>query len=477
MTSSPGALPRSGHTGKGRRSCQADHTEALCSSPACSLWMREPKSLQRAGTGSLWYLQFAWVGRSTPTCRGCEHQHAGWTACPAALPSWWLHQREGLTHHQSWCEWCHRWKYPTSTESLVGSPSCRRSFSVYGTSLRLWCHWHTAPLCRQRPQPQQTWRLDGAHCHQHRVVLYWVYLYSATLCKISMRFTSIFPGYRTCSFQYQLNSLGMHTALLPSRRWKLFKHTSNHCPTKYPFTPGSRECTYRWSVLRKNTAPHRGGRDPYPRPFSPKSQAMVTAPWQPARTWSIYFRRIVVLKGHAWAQLSRPGQSKAWIARACWPTPAALRAVEPEPQTWPIIDESLWNENNKSSQDVDQPARAARGNTVHGLRCGQQECIATAVQSHLCGSGLICPWCWSQPHGEAHPLSHGCHQAAAPTHKLYPDRRLQPATGAPITIKWPTDTSGECPHSRLISAGQTVHRHASHLHQQPSVRSCGQGRP
>ena len=40
-------------------------------------------------------------------------------------------------------------------------------------------------------------------------VLYWVYWCSATLyIKISMRFTSIFPGYRTYSFQCQLNSLG-----------------------------------------------------------------------------------------------------------------------------------------------------------------------------------------------------------------------------------------------------------------------------
>ena len=35
-----------------------------------------------------------------------------------------------------------------------------------------------------------------------------MYLYRATLYKISIRFTSVFPGYRTSSFQYQLNSLG-----------------------------------------------------------------------------------------------------------------------------------------------------------------------------------------------------------------------------------------------------------------------------
>ena len=41
--------------------------------------------------------------------------------------------------------------------------------------------------------------------------MYCVYLYSTTLYNISMRFTSIFPGYRTCSFQYQLNPLGAYS--------------------------------------------------------------------------------------------------------------------------------------------------------------------------------------------------------------------------------------------------------------------------
>ena len=38
----------------------------------------------------------------------------------------------------------------------------------------------------------------------------------------------------------------------------LFRHTSNHCPTRYPFTPGSRACTCRWSVLPEDTMPHQG---------------------------------------------------------------------------------------------------------------------------------------------------------------------------------------------------------------------------
>ena len=63
------------------------------------------------------------------------------------------------------------------------------------------------------------------------------------------------PGCGTCSFRYQPNSLGSIQLLLPSRHWKLFKHTSNHCPTRYPFTPGLTECTYRCSAMPKDTAP------------------------------------------------------------------------------------------------------------------------------------------------------------------------------------------------------------------------------
>ena len=65
--------------------------------------------------------------------------------------------------------------------------------------------------------------------------------------------------------------------LPPSRPWELFRQANNHCPTKqptattflvptrYPFIPGPRECTYRWSALLKDTASHRGNRDPHSR--------------------------------------------------------------------------------------------------------------------------------------------------------------------------------------------------------------------
>ena len=46
----------------------------------------------------------------------------------------------------------------------------------------------------------------------------------------------------------------------------------------------------------KDIAPNCNSRDPYPRPFSPKSKATVTAPWRPACIWSIlYFRCIGAL--------------------------------------------------------------------------------------------------------------------------------------------------------------------------------------
>ena len=42
----------------------------------------------------------------------------------------------------------------------------------------------------------------------HLIVLHEIYVYSATLYKISMHFTSSLPGYGACSSQYQLNFLG-----------------------------------------------------------------------------------------------------------------------------------------------------------------------------------------------------------------------------------------------------------------------------
>ena len=100
-------------------------------------------------------------------------------------------------------------------------------------------------------------------------------------------FTVFPPGYRTCPFQYQLNSLG---SILPAAITGNCSNTSNHCSTRYPFTPQSRECTCRWSVLPKDTVLHHGSQEPYPRPLTPMSQAIVIVPWRPACIWSIHFR-------------------------------------------------------------------------------------------------------------------------------------------------------------------------------------------
>ena len=43
---------------------------------------------------------------------------------------------------------------------------------------------------------------------------------------------------------------------------ELFKHTSLHCPTRYPFTPGSRECTYGQSALPRNATSEHNSAQP-----------------------------------------------------------------------------------------------------------------------------------------------------------------------------------------------------------------------
>ena len=53
----------------------------------------------------------------------------------------------------------------------------------------------------------------------------------------------------------------------------IFKHTSNHCPARYPFCLGSRECTYRWSVLPKDTC---SAKPREPRPIPKTFQSKVT---------------------------------------------------------------------------------------------------------------------------------------------------------------------------------------------------------
>ena len=50
-----------------------------------------------------------------------------------------------------------------------------------------------------------------------------------------------------------LNSPGSIQPGCHLRRTDLFKRTGLHCPTRYPLTPGSRECTCEQSALPRNT--------------------------------------------------------------------------------------------------------------------------------------------------------------------------------------------------------------------------------
>ena len=67
-------------------------------------------------------------------------------------------------------------------------------------------------------------------------------------------FIQLPPGRRTCSFISHLNSPG---SIQPGCHFfgatELFKLTSLHCPTRYPLTPGSRECTCEQSALPRST--------------------------------------------------------------------------------------------------------------------------------------------------------------------------------------------------------------------------------
>ena len=68
-------------------------------------------------------------------------------------------------------------------------------------------------------------------------------------------FTELPPGHWTCSSVSHLNSLGRIQSSCHFRLTELFKHTSLHCPTstRYPLTPGSRECTREQSALNRST--------------------------------------------------------------------------------------------------------------------------------------------------------------------------------------------------------------------------------
>ena len=70
----------------------------------------------------------------------------------------------------------------------------------------------------------------------------------------SLNFTQlILPRHRSCSYISHLNSPGSIQPGCHFRRTELFKHTSLHCPKRYPLTLGSRECTCGRSTLPRST--------------------------------------------------------------------------------------------------------------------------------------------------------------------------------------------------------------------------------
>ena len=64
------------------------------------------------------------------------------------------------------------------------------------------------------------------------------------------------PGHGTCSsLKPTQTPRGACSMTAISGTQKLFKHTSHHHPTRYPLTPGSRECTCGQSALPRSTTP------------------------------------------------------------------------------------------------------------------------------------------------------------------------------------------------------------------------------
>ena len=80
-----------------------------------------------------------------------------------------------------------------------------------------------------------------------------VYSLVSSATRYSPDFTQLPSGPRTRSFISHLKSPGSIQPGCHFRSTKLLKHTSLHCPTRYPLTPGSRDCTCGQSALPRST--------------------------------------------------------------------------------------------------------------------------------------------------------------------------------------------------------------------------------
>ena len=124
-----------------------------------------------------------------------------------------------------------------------------RSLSSSVADWHLWqtySDWVTYSLSQFLPQS------GLQHSHRHYAKGKGGGLVSSVRCH-SLNFTQLPPDHRTCLFISHLNSLG---SIQPGCHFwcmKLFKHTSLHCPTRYPLTPRSRECTCEQRALPRNT--------------------------------------------------------------------------------------------------------------------------------------------------------------------------------------------------------------------------------
>ena len=175
-----------------------------------------------------------------------------------------------------------------------------------------------------------------------------MFLHIVTLCKISMRFASIFPWLWDLSVPVPTQFLGEHTVRLPSWCWKLFKHASNHAVTVQPGTHSllGQESVrvYRWHVWPNDTVPHCGNQDPYLGPRDPKMWAAATQSRCPACVVHILDigRVKVVTAMSSSLVLLRPTPSQ-WdgttiyvVLRATRDTqPPVLKGENESPQTFP----------------------------------------------------------------------------------------------------------------------------------------------
>ena len=80
-----------------------------------------------------------------------------------------------------------------------------------------------------------------------------VYSLVSSTKRYSPDITQLSPGHRTCSYISHLNFPGSIQLGCHFPRTELFKQNSFHCCTRYPLTPGSRECMCGQSALPRNT--------------------------------------------------------------------------------------------------------------------------------------------------------------------------------------------------------------------------------